>query len=100
MSTMWKLRRNKSLMNPKPAICMAHRQASAELENDNETFVRKDVFNQYAKRMDERCGSHEDAIKAVEKKVDKNSQLLTGLVISMLLVFVGLLVDILRGALT
>ena len=68
--------------------------------NGDEQYVRQDVFKEYAEKMDERCGNHEALILEVKKKVDKNSNLLAGLIVSLLLVFAGLVLDILRGALT
>ncbi len=47
--------------------------------------------------MDERCSTHESLIEEVKKKLDKNNQLLIGVIISMLLIFAGLVVDILKG---
>jgi hypothetical protein len=68
--------------------------------NSEESYVRQDVFKEYAEKIDERCGNHEALILEVKKKLDKNGNLLSGLIISLLLVFAGLVVDILRGALT
>ena len=48
-----------------------------------------DVFHQYAQKMDERCGNHEDMISSVSKKIDKLNQLFTGLVVSLLVAGVG-----------
>ncbi len=79
--------------------CSAHRNSIPHM-NSEESYVRQDVFREYAEKMDERCGNHEALILEVKRKVDKNSNLLGGLIISMLLVFAGLVVDILRGALT
>ncbi len=44
------------------AVCMAHRKGIKEVSDDKSSFVRKDVFKEYAQRMDERCGNHEDLI--------------------------------------
>ena len=68
-----------------PTVCMAHRNSIVEVPGDNSPFVRKDVFQEYAKRMDERCGKHEDLIRELSKKMDKSNQLMMGLITSMLL---------------
>ena len=68
-----------------PTVCMAHRNNMGDVSsNDKSPFVRKDVFAQYAQRMDERCGNHEDMISAVGKKIDKLNQLFIGLLIFLL----------------
>jgi hypothetical protein len=73
-----------------PTICMAHRNNLADISSsDKSPFVRKDVFAQYAQRMDERCGNHENMIGAVGKKIDKLNQLFVGLLVSLLIVGIG-----------
>ena len=79
----------------KPAVCMAHRDSIVEVPGDNSPFVRKDVFQEYAKRMDERCGKHEDLIRELSRKVEKTNQLLVGLIVSMLLAGVSFVLNLL-----
>ena len=75
-------------------VCMAHRNSIKEISDDKSPFVRKDVFKEYAQRMDERCGNHEDLIAAVSKKIDKLNQLFIGLVISLLVTGVGFILNV------
>ena len=73
---------------------MAHRSSIKEITDDKSPFVRKDVFKEYAQRMDERCGNHEDLIAAVSRKIDKLNQLFIGLVISLLVTGVGFILNV------
>ena len=77
-----------------PSVCKAHRNGISEVPGDNSPFVRKDVFKEYAQRMDERCGNHEDLIVAVSKKIDKLQQLVTGLIVSLLVTGVGFILNV------
>ena len=79
----------------KPTVCMAHRNSIVEVPGDNSLFVRKDVFQEYAKRMDERCGKHEDLIRELNKKVEKTNQLMVGLIVSVLLAGVSFVLNLL-----
>ena len=60
-------------------------------------FVRKDVFTEYAKRMDERCCKHEDFIKEFreEKKLERER---TDRLVKSTLVFVILTLVSILGA--
>ncbi len=82
---------------PKPpsAACNAHRESIRDLPGDNSPYVRKDVFREYAARMDERCGNHEDLIAQAVKKIDLLNKLFTGLVISLLVTGAGFLLNVL-----
>ena len=77
------------------SICMAHRNGISEVPGDKSPFVRKDVFGQYAQRMDERCGNHEDLIRDLGRKMDRANQLIVGLIISMLLAGVSFILNLL-----
>ncbi len=90
-----RLFREKSPQISTALTCMAHQNSIREVPNDNSSFVRKDVFKEYAQRMDERCGNHEDLIAAVSKKIDKLNQLFIGLVISLLVTGVGFILNVL-----
>ena len=86
--------RKKPQQKSASTLCMAHKDNIREIPNDNSPFVRKDVFREYAQRMDERCGNHEDLIAAVSKKIDKLNQLFIGLVISLLVTGVGFILNV------
>jgi hypothetical protein len=60
-------------------------------------FVRKDVFTEYAKRMDERCCKHEDFIKEFreEQKLERER---TDRLVKSTLVFVVITLVIMLGA--
>ena len=89
---MWGLKPKKALPQ---TVCMAHRNSIVEVPGDNSPFVRKDVFQEYAKRMDERCGKHEDLIRELNRKVEKTNQLMVGLIVSMLLAGVSFVLNLL-----
>ncbi len=85
--------RKRSPPAEKSAICIAHRNSIKEISDDKSSFVRKDVFKEYAQRMDERCGNHEDLIADVSKKIDKMNQLFIGLVVSLLITGFGFILN-------
>lgn len=87
--------RKKPAQTAAPTVCMAHRNGISEVPGDNSPFVRKDVFGQYAQRMDERCGNHEGSIRDLGRKMDRANQLIVGLIISMLLAGVSFVLNLL-----
>ena len=87
--------RKKTPQAAAPSVCMAHRNGISEVPGDNSPFVRKDVFSQYAQRMDERCDNHEDLIRDLGRKMDRANQLIVGLIISMLLAGVSFILNLL-----
>jgi hypothetical protein len=89
-----------SNFKPEKIVCNAHKQSLEMIGGgDSSAYVRKDVFGEYARRMDERCGNHEQAIINVGKKVDKTNSLLVGLLISLLLTGLGFVLNVLKGVL-
>ena len=86
--------RRKPSKTAAPAVCMAHRNSIQEAPDDGLPYVRKDVFHQYAQKMDKCCGNHEDMISSVSKKIDKLNQLFIGLVVSLLVAGVGFILNV------
>ena len=66
-------------------------------DDESVPFVRKDVFTEYAKRMDERCCKHEDFIKEFreEQKLERER---TDRLVKSTLVFVILTLVSILGA--
>ncbi len=71
--------------------------SSIPSDDESVPFVRKDVFTEYAKRMDERCCKHEDFIKEFREEQIKERERTDRLVKSTL-VFVILRFALFLGA--
>jgi hypothetical protein len=69
--------------------------SSIPSDDTNVPFVRKDVFVEYAKRMDERCSKHEDFIKEFREEQIKERERTDRLVKSTLVFVILTLVTIL-----
>ncbi len=64
-------------------------------DDERVPFVRKDVFTEYAKRMDERCCKHEDFIKEFREEQIRERERTDRLVKSTLVFVILTLVSIL-----
>ena len=69
--------------------------SSIPSDDERVAFVRKDVFTEYAKRMDERCCKHEDFIKEFREEQIRERERTDRLVKSTLVFVILTLVSIL-----
>ena len=69
--------------------------SSIPSDDESVPFVRKDVFTEYAKRMDERCCKHEDFIKEFREEQKLERERTDRLVKSTLIFVILTLVSIL-----
>lgn len=69
--------------------------SSIPSDDERVAFVRKDVFTEYAKRMDERCCKHEDFIKEFREEQIRERERTDRLVKSTLVFVIATLCTIL-----